>query len=97
MGHYAAIILKNEGALYALIWGGPQKLLLMEKQKGTEESVYYLTICVIRERMTVIKIYVYITYMCKKEPESMYKKNRNDTTGGDIRKMADTFIIFYKL
>ena len=27
----------------------------------------------------------------------MYKKNRNDTTGGDIRKMADTFIIFYKL
>ena len=66
MGHYPAIILKNEGALYALIWEGNQKLLLMEKQKGTEESVYHLTICVIRERMTVIKIYVYITYMCKK-------------------------------
>jgi len=31
MGHYAAIILKNEGALYALIWEGTQKLLLMEK------------------------------------------------------------------
>lgn len=41
---------------------------------------------------------MFILLICaKKEPESMYKKNRNDTTGRDIRKMADTFIIFYKL
>lgn len=39
-----------------------------------------------KERMTVIQIHVYITYMCKKEPESMYKKNTNDTTAGDVRR-----------
>lgn len=39
---------------------------------------------------------MFILLICaKKEPESMYKKNRNDTTAGDVRKMADTFTIFY--
>ena len=40
---------------------------------------------------------MFILLICaKKEPESIYKKNRNDTTGEDVRKMVDTFIIFCK-